>query len=230
MASSGKGLSVVLLLVAGLVFCAVLLGSLAERSEAQDLNCSNFDTQQEAQVELEANPSDPNGLDGDDDGVACESLPGGGGGGGTSGDVLNCSDFDFREDAQSELDTDPSDPNNLDADNDGVPCETLPSRDGDGGNDVGEATGEPTVAAARQSKDRGPSNRPASSQNSATAGGASAQSSRDRQRRNVMPNTTPRRPLPPTGGPPVYAMVAGSILMGTSLLGFGLMVRRRLRG
>jgi Excalibur calcium-binding domain len=54
---------------------------------AQDLNCSDFDTQQEAQDELESNPSDPNNLDNDNDGTACESLPrdGGGGGGGGGG-------------------------------------------------------------------------------------------------------------------------------------------------
>jgi hypothetical protein len=41
-----------------------------------DLNCSDFSTQQEAQAVLNQDPSDPNGLDADHDGVACESLPG----------------------------------------------------------------------------------------------------------------------------------------------------------
>ncbi len=45
---------------------------------AQDLDCSAFASQAEAQAALEAYPSDPNGLDGDGDGIACESLPGGG--------------------------------------------------------------------------------------------------------------------------------------------------------
>lgn len=40
-----------------------------------DLDCSDFATQQEAQQTLEADPSDPYGLDGEGDGVACESLP-----------------------------------------------------------------------------------------------------------------------------------------------------------
>ena len=45
-----------------------------------DLNCSDFSTQEEAQAELDADPSDPHGLDGnDDDGLACESLPSGSG-------------------------------------------------------------------------------------------------------------------------------------------------------
>jgi hypothetical protein len=38
----------------------------------------------------------------------------------TDKDTLNCSDFQFQEDAQAVLDGDPSDPNNLDADNDGI--------------------------------------------------------------------------------------------------------------
>jgi hypothetical protein len=46
---------------------------------AQDLNCSDFDTQQEAQDELNANLTDPNNLDDDNDGIACENLPSGDG-------------------------------------------------------------------------------------------------------------------------------------------------------
>lgn len=38
-------------------------------------NCSDFDTQQQAQAVLEADRSDPNWLDGDHDGIACERLP-----------------------------------------------------------------------------------------------------------------------------------------------------------
>jgi hypothetical protein len=40
-----------------------------------DCNCSDFDTQSEAQTCLNADSSDPFGLDADDDGEACESLP-----------------------------------------------------------------------------------------------------------------------------------------------------------
>jgi micrococcal nuclease len=41
-----------------------------------DLDCSDFATQAEAQQVYDANPSDPNDLDGSpEDGVACESLP-----------------------------------------------------------------------------------------------------------------------------------------------------------
>jgi competence protein ComEC len=42
---------------------------------ATDCNCSDFDTQAEAQACLDADPTDPFNLDGDNDGLACESLP-----------------------------------------------------------------------------------------------------------------------------------------------------------
>jgi hypothetical protein len=44
------------------------------------------------------------------------------------GGDLNCADFEFQEDAQAVYDQDPSDPNGLDGDNDGIACEELPSR------------------------------------------------------------------------------------------------------
>src|SRR5215217_3378774 len=51
----------------------------ADKAVAQDIrNCSSFATQEEAQAELNRDPSDPNGLDGDNDGIACEDLPSGG--------------------------------------------------------------------------------------------------------------------------------------------------------
>src|SRR3954452_21462848 len=42
-------------------------------------------------------------------------------------DDQNCSDFATREAAQAHFDQDKSDPDNLDADNDGQACENLPS-------------------------------------------------------------------------------------------------------
>jgi Excalibur calcium-binding domain len=51
----------------------------ADKAAAQNvLNCSSFATQEEAQAALNSNPSDPNNLDGDNDGSACEDLPSGG--------------------------------------------------------------------------------------------------------------------------------------------------------
>ena len=45
-----------------------------------------------------------------------------------SADVLNCEDFTYQEEAQARYDADPSDPNRLDADADGIACEELPRR------------------------------------------------------------------------------------------------------
>lgn len=39
------------------------------------VNCGDFECQEEAQAFLDADPSDPEGLDDDDDGIACETLP-----------------------------------------------------------------------------------------------------------------------------------------------------------
>ena len=106
---------------------------LAAPSEAQaDLDCANFDTQDEAQAVLNQDRSDPNGLDGDSDGKACEHLPsegtGGPGpspGGGQGAADLDCDDFATQAEAQAEYESDTSDPNGLDADNDDEACETF---------------------------------------------------------------------------------------------------------
>src|SRR5690242_14660367 len=42
---------------------------------AQALNCIDFSSQAAAQAFLRANPTDPEGLDADKDGIACEDLP-----------------------------------------------------------------------------------------------------------------------------------------------------------
>ncbi|PVZ07639.1 excalibur calcium-binding domain-containing protein [Actinomycetospora cinnamomea] len=47
---------------------------------ADQYNCSDFDTQEAAQEVYEQDTTDPNGLDRDDDGVACENNPRSGGG------------------------------------------------------------------------------------------------------------------------------------------------------
>lgn len=75
--------------VAPVLLTVVLLGVVLidgpSAAIAQDLDCSDFSTQAEAQANLGS--GDPHGLDGDGDGIACESLPcpcskGGSGGGG----------------------------------------------------------------------------------------------------------------------------------------------------
>ena len=52
-----------------------------------------------------------------------------------SSDPFDCADFDMREEAQAEYDSDPSDPSGLDADNDGIACEELGSGGSSGGSD-----------------------------------------------------------------------------------------------
>ena len=121
------------------IYSLVLAGS----AMAQDqYDCGDFDSQQEAQRVLNCDPSDPNNLDADNDGVACETYPydDNGGGGGGDGD-LDCADFANRQQAQRVLDMDSSDPNRLDADNDGKACEDYPyGNDGaDGGQYAPEA-------------------------------------------------------------------------------------------
>jgi Excalibur calcium-binding domain len=43
------------------------------------------------------------------------------------GDAYNCSDFASQADAQAVLRADPADPNRLDADRDGIACESNPA-------------------------------------------------------------------------------------------------------
>jgi hypothetical protein len=81
---------------------------------AQDLNCSDFDTQQEAQDELDADPSDPNNLDDDSDDVACENLP-------SEGDSTSNPDDDRSSTSDDDLSSD--------SDDDPLPTSTSPDSD-----------------------------------------------------------------------------------------------------
>lgn len=65
-------------LLAGAFLVGLVIAPTA--SHAIDYDCGDFSTQEEAQSFLL--PGDPHNLDGDGDGIACESLPSGGGGGG----------------------------------------------------------------------------------------------------------------------------------------------------
>ncbi|HYI61047.1 MAG TPA: excalibur calcium-binding domain-containing protein [Acidimicrobiales bacterium] len=65
------------------LLAAFTLLSASPAGAQTDLNCEDFATQEEAQAELDSDPSDPHGLDGDNDGVACQDLPSNGGGDGT---------------------------------------------------------------------------------------------------------------------------------------------------
>lgn len=78
-----------------------------------DVDCADFERQS-----FPIDPAnDPNNLDADGDGIACEPPPGSG-----EADDLDCDDFterSFRIDPNN-------DPNNLDRDGDGIACEPPP--------------------------------------------------------------------------------------------------------
>ena len=58
-----------------LALSALVLAAPAALAQAGDQDCSDFDSQAAAQAHLRADPSDPDGLDSDGDGIACETLP-----------------------------------------------------------------------------------------------------------------------------------------------------------
>lgn len=110
---------------------------------SEDLDCSDFGSRAEAQAALDADPSDPNGLDAEGDGQACEAssfgggstaspsasasasaspgasspAPGGGGGAPSGGGDIDCDQVD------GPIPTPPGDPDGLDGDGDGLACE-----------------------------------------------------------------------------------------------------------
>ena len=192
-----------------LCMAATLVFAPAALAQTGDVDCTqgaDFGFQEEAQAVLEADPSDPNGLDGDDgDGIACENLPSGRGTGTTQVVDLACTDFATpaaeaqAAEAQAVLDADTSDPNGLDADNDGIACEsetsstgTVTFEDNSGytygggsgaGGDTGAAVNQPTAQ-----------------------------------------TTTTTTALPATGGLPLVPLAGASLLV---LFLAGLAVRRR---
>lgn len=114
-----------------MVILALAPAAVAQQREKEDLfDCSDFATQTGAQALLET--GDPDGLDPDGDGKACEPRPdrnaedGTKLGAKTDGD-LDCIDFPTQKAAQSALKANPSDKNKLDVDNDGVACQIVPA-------------------------------------------------------------------------------------------------------
>ena len=106
-----------------------------EREEAARLDCEDFATQRAAQKTLEmelAEEEDRFNLDPDNGGRACETPQDRGAedgtvlGADTGGDRRDCIDFPSQKAAQSFLKANPSDPYDLDIDNNGVACEIAP--------------------------------------------------------------------------------------------------------
>ncbi|OLZ59744.1 excalibur calcium-binding domain-containing protein [Amycolatopsis keratiniphila] len=106
--------------------------ALAEAPAIADLNCRDFQYQEDAQAELEKDRSDPHNLDDDNDGIACETRPKRGTA--TSKTITpapvptfkdkDCADFPSQAAAQAELKKNPRDPHKLDGDHDGYACES----------------------------------------------------------------------------------------------------------
>jgi hypothetical protein len=181
-------LRVILMVVATLVFLATPV-----MAQSNDLDCADFDSQAEAQQELGSDPNDSNNLDADDDGEPCETFDydsGSGSGVGGGSDDLDCADFATQEEAQAEYDSDPSDPNGLDADNDGEACE-----------DFGYGASEEQYDDGQYDDER------------------------PEEPDDVIDSTIPKKPLAPTGGPSLV------LPMSVLLIVFGLLgasvVRRR---
>src|SRR5687767_7705666 len=76
--------------------------------QADDLDCEDFETQEEAQAVLDEDDADPHNLDPNRDGIACALLP-------SSAD----------QEAAAAYDEDPEGLAQLDADNNGIACEEL---------------------------------------------------------------------------------------------------------
>jgi len=108
-------------------------------------------------------------------------------------DDLNCDDFPTQAAAQANLDANPSDPNNLDADDDGQACEDsgLPPG-GSGENTTGTATDDQYNDGDVNNPDK------------------------------VIPDTTSKKPLPDTGGVPLFGVAVGAL----ALVGVGFSVLR----
>jgi Excalibur calcium-binding domain len=86
--------------VGGLLFAAALSIGFSGTASAEDLDCSDFATQAEAQASFNSTPGDPNDLDRDDDGIACEALPGSSGAEAVSEDDTVLGDDTDTEDDQ----------------------------------------------------------------------------------------------------------------------------------
>lgn len=159
-------------LVAMLVFSSIASAQSRGPSGADgSYNCEDFDTQEQAQAFYDADPSDPDGLDGPpgeaftgEQGVACESLPSGGEdtggaqptgngetGGATSGtQQISCDDFvsaagnpsQYQAQQYYDFQATPQEQAILDQDGDGFACDSLET----GVDNLGETNADRSAA------------------------------------------------------------------------------------
>ena len=132
-------------------------------------------------------------------------------------DDTNCEDYATQAAAQAALDADPSDPNNLDGDDDGQACE-------DSGLPAGSMTSTSPTASPSASQSASPSSSPtASSTSSSSASSASSASASPAASATSSASTSP---LPGTGGivsPLAFAPLV--LLIGGGLMAAGILRR-----
>src|ERR671916_1478153 len=77
--TTSKLVMVGLVLVAGFVlrgtYEQIVYPGKPAKAQADQYDCASFGSQQSAQVELDRDPSDPNNLDSDGNGIACDDYP-----------------------------------------------------------------------------------------------------------------------------------------------------------
>ena len=118
---------------------------------------------------------------------------------------LDCSDFATQEEAQAVFNQDTSDPNRLDADNDNIACETLPSS---------PSMAEDETPAPEQ--DTGVTDQYAAPETGATA---------DQYVAVPVEEEAATSDLPDTGGLGLLMPAAGILLLGSGLLGMRILRR-----
>jgi hypothetical protein len=77
--TTSKLVMVGLVLVAGFVlrgtYEQIIYPSKSAMAQADQYDCASFGSQESAQVELDSDPTDPNNLDSDGNGIACDNYP-----------------------------------------------------------------------------------------------------------------------------------------------------------
>jgi Excalibur calcium-binding domain len=220
-------------------FLTLLVFVTTALAQEDQYDCASFGSQESAQAELERNPSDPSNLDADNDGIACEDYDYGPtgtspeGGDGEAGGDLDCADFTTQEEAQAEYDADPTDPNGLDADDDGIACEEL-SGAGAAPGDVDRSADDLTGADAASGNFRCElflriedgdrfgnrfDRRDFAGQRQYFDGDEDllVQRIEECREREVLAGTIPDRKLPDTGGPPLLLLPWAIALVGAGI-------------
>ncbi len=188
-----------LALMAVLCLAAMLVYATVAGAQ-EDRDCDDFSSTEQATAALR--PGDPELLDADDDGIACEDNGSDSGGGAATSSGLSpsrdrdCDDFSSTERATAALR--PGDPERLDADDDGIACE----------DDASGAAATPASPTASPSPSPTPS--PSATATSSPTASASASAA----------------PLPDTGGIAPVLPAAALLILGCGIFGSVRLIRR----